>query len=80
MELIRQYLIIFTSLLIFLNVLSIDNFYEEKIKQYEKDLNDLYNWKKCPNDFSFKYAMLLEIPGFIIFTIISAFLLNIIHY
>lgn len=34
--------------------------------QYEKDLNDLYNFKKCPNDFSLKYFLLLTIPEIVI--------------
>lgn len=53
---------------------------KEKLKQYEKDLNDLYNMKKCPNDFSFKYFILLCIPEYIIFTIIFWFISIIKYY
>lgn len=47
---------------------------KDKLKQYEKDLNYYYFGRKCLNDFSFKYAMLLELPFFIVSSIIFIFL------
>lgn len=53
---------------------------KDKLKQYEKDLNDYYFGRKCPNDFSFKYSLLLELPFYIVFSIIFIFLETIIRY